>query len=398
MKKFLSIILCLVLAFSTLAAFVACNPSDDGGDNGKGGHDKHEFSTTWSKDDDYHWHAATCGDTDEVKDKAAHSYSWQTTTPASCEVAGEKTGTCICGATKKEPVLALNHNYGTWTPNGDGTHSRTCGNDSNHPQTENCDYADTVVDPTCTENGYTLHTCKVCKDEVKDTPVDSTGHDYVGGVCGNCGDVDETQITDAELIAALEENCKDDLLKAVHIGVPLRSEIVDEESWYVTTDSQSQITKVEYAFFYRETSTSNYYIVCSATFVSPVRKKDICNNEIGNVTYNSEYTLNYNPSIQETRSVLAEAILKTCLGGEFTTTSIRIIIDHGYILDGILKDSNTFTVAELTATRVQQYVIVIKETSNDAGYISNLQDASKYRISSQKSYEITGTKLIAEAE
>ena len=34
----------------------------------------HSFSDAWSHDVTYHWHAATCEHTNEVKDKAAHTY------------------------------------------------------------------------------------------------------------------------------------------------------------------------------------------------------------------------------------------------------------------------------------------------------------------------------------
>lgn len=39
-------------------------------------------------------------------------------------------------------------------------------------------YVDTVVDPTCTVKGYTLHKCSVCGDEYKDTYKDALGHEY----------------------------------------------------------------------------------------------------------------------------------------------------------------------------------------------------------------------------
>lgn len=42
-----------------------------------------------------------------------------------------------------------------------------------------------VVEPTCTEKGYTEHIC-VCGDSYKDTYVDASGHNYVNGTC-SCG-------------------------------------------------------------------------------------------------------------------------------------------------------------------------------------------------------------------
>lgn len=40
------------------------------------------------------------------------------------------------------------------------------------------DYEVTVVSPTCTEGGCTVHTCKVCKYSYTDTPTAALGHDY----------------------------------------------------------------------------------------------------------------------------------------------------------------------------------------------------------------------------
>ncbi len=42
----------------------------------------------------------------------------------------------------------------------------------------NHSYTDMVTVPTCTEKGYTIHTCSECGDTYKDTYVDATGHSY----------------------------------------------------------------------------------------------------------------------------------------------------------------------------------------------------------------------------
>ncbi|MGM9563550.1 MAG: leucine-rich repeat protein [Faecousia sp.] len=47
-------------------------------------------------------------------------------------------------------------------------------------------YIDAVTAPTCTESGFTTHTCK-CGDSYVDTYVDALGHNYVNGVCTRCG-------------------------------------------------------------------------------------------------------------------------------------------------------------------------------------------------------------------
>ncbi len=47
-------------------------------------------------------------------------------------------------------------------------------------------YADTVVNSTCSDIGYTKHVCSICGDTHSDSYTDSLGHDYVNGVCTRC--------------------------------------------------------------------------------------------------------------------------------------------------------------------------------------------------------------------
>ncbi len=103
-----------------------------------------------------------------------------------------------CGYT----VDKLGHGWSAWTSNGDGTHTRSCSN-ADHPETESCSggsatcteeatcescgakygskaehsYTASVVAPTCTEPGYTKHTCS-CGDTYNDTHTEATGHTY----------------------------------------------------------------------------------------------------------------------------------------------------------------------------------------------------------------------------
>ena len=48
-------------------------------------------------------------------------------------------------------------------------------------------YVESVVEATCTEQGYTLHTCS-CGDSYMDQYTDPLGHDYVNGICTVCGE------------------------------------------------------------------------------------------------------------------------------------------------------------------------------------------------------------------
>lgn len=65
--------------------------------------------TSWEKDDDNHWRKATCEHTEEVKDKAAHTWDeGKETKAADYGTVGERTYTCtVCEKTKTEPIAAL---------------------------------------------------------------------------------------------------------------------------------------------------------------------------------------------------------------------------------------------------------------------------------------------------
>ena len=49
------------------------------------------------------------------------------------------------------------------------------------------DYRAVVTPPTCTEQGYTTHTCSICANTRRDSYTDPQGHDYVDGYCERCG-------------------------------------------------------------------------------------------------------------------------------------------------------------------------------------------------------------------
>ena len=51
-------------------------------------------------------------------------------------------------------------------------------------------YESVVTAPTCTERGYTTHTCLVCGDSYTDAYVDALGHSFEDGFCTACGEPD----------------------------------------------------------------------------------------------------------------------------------------------------------------------------------------------------------------
>ena len=94
-----------------------------------------------------------CGDgyRDDETEALGHSYGeWKTVSPAGCESAGEEVRTCgRCGNVEMRETEPLGH-----------------------------DYEAEIVEPTCTEGGYTLYSCGLCGHTYKDNATEPLGHDY----------------------------------------------------------------------------------------------------------------------------------------------------------------------------------------------------------------------------
>ena len=145
-----------------------------------------EYPGAWQTDADSHWRFYTCCHL-EVDRGAHQGGTADCLAPALCEVCQHPYGelgphhfvdqvneyrlksaaTCTspavyyqscstCGAQGTETFTngePLGHDYGAWTPNGDGTHKRVCAHDAAHTETENC-HGGTA---TCTEKA-------ICED------------------------------------------------------------------------------------------------------------------------------------------------------------------------------------------------------------------------------------------
>ena len=145
-----------------------------------------EYPGAWQLDGDSHWRFYTCCHL-EVDRGAHQGGTADCLAPALCEVCQHSYGelgphhfvdqvneyrlksaaTCTspavyyqscstCGAQGTETFTngePLGHDYGAWTSNGDGTHTRVCAHDAAHTETENC-HGGTA---TCTEKA-------ICED------------------------------------------------------------------------------------------------------------------------------------------------------------------------------------------------------------------------------------------
>ena len=139
-----------------------------------------------------------CGDSykDTYTNALGHSYTYKVTTVPTTSASGVLTGTCSrCTSTTTVTLPKLNttdYTYAvtkaaTCTATGIGRYTwktTTYGTfyfDVTIAKTAH-NYKDTVTAPTCTEKGYTTHTCSGCGDSYKDTYTDALGHDWDDGV------------------------------------------------------------------------------------------------------------------------------------------------------------------------------------------------------------------------
>ena len=100
------------------------------------------------------------------------------TVPATCETYGYTVHICeSCGNLEETDVVpAFGHSYGEWNYIGDGKHQAICQNDASHTMTRSCITMAELVLASCTEDGYTRHTCTGCGNvEITDVRP-ATGH------------------------------------------------------------------------------------------------------------------------------------------------------------------------------------------------------------------------------
>ncbi len=396
--KKIMIIAVALLAAILLATLCACDPEAQTAEPTP--EHTHTFAEVWTHNDEYHWHAATCGHTDETKDKAKHQLAWETTTPATCDAKGVQTGSCVCGYSETRSIDFAEHSWGKWTSNDDKTHTRTCSNNSAHTETKSCSFDSVVTPPSCKAQGYTTYTCKDCGYSYTSDPTPKTDHIYDSdGTCTECGAPDPSQsaeVSDAEILKTLKANYATPLLQDYYD----RGYDVEIKDWFISENTAGKITGIEFICFWKRTATSYWIRLYSLTFNAPFSKSEFVNPEqsatyvLNNATKNLVHDINYDPTIQEVNAELTDAIFEA-LGVEDTGAE-RIIIDQGGGMgDSELKEYREFKIIEITNSIIKEFIVRIKD-SNDT-LINNLgKNLFHELVDSRKTVKIEGTKLVPE--
>lgn len=100
--------------------------------------------------------------------------------------------------TKTEAIPATGHAYGAWTSDGGMNHAKSCPKPGCPAPTifEMHSFTDTVIAATCTEAGYSIHSCTVCAYSYQDAQTDATGHNYTWQIIAiNFEDIDYEHLT-----------------------------------------------------------------------------------------------------------------------------------------------------------------------------------------------------------
>ena len=148
---------------------------------------------------------ATCKNCQGTKvekiDKTEHTWVETETKPVTCVTDGTVLSKCsVCNETTQSIIKHPGHDYGDWilitTPSNftegvEKQYCKVCNHENvnilppvTHEPWEHV-FMETVVEPTCTEKGYTRHSCD-CAYFYDDNEVEALGHAYVNGVCERC--------------------------------------------------------------------------------------------------------------------------------------------------------------------------------------------------------------------
>lgn len=208
-----------------------------------------------------------------------------------------------------------------------------------------------------------------------------------------------SDVTNAEIISALDNNCKVDLVKAViptYAANNFNEANLSDTTWYLTKDTDGNITKAELTFVYKTSDTAAIFVIGEMNLSSPISAKDIVDGKIGNVTFNrTADRFSFNPAVQAERADLTNAICDKVFGAHDNT--VRYIYDHGNNSGSSVGLARHFTVMEVNNNTINQIDIDILQSDNDSQYISKLNNESNYTTYSEKTQTISGEKVTIEA-
>ena len=144
-------------------------------------------------------------------------------------------------------------------------------------------YESAIIDPTCTEDGYTLHTCSVCQDQYTSDWVGMLGHSYTGWI----DRLDPTCMEDGYLGHDYCDRCEHYLDENSNV---LEEIVLSALGHYVTYGSYEQVQILEY-------SRNSYFADYGNNYYESTNHNDYSSGYIiFNVLHDSVVTINFGVS------------------------------------------------------------------------------------------------------
>ena len=189
-----------------------------------------------------------------------------------------------------------------------------------------------------------------------------------------------------------------DAIKKNNLLVTDESKFEGKE-WSFGVDENNNINKINFTTYYNRSNTSKLILVYSATLDNAINLETVKDNELLNTfeqassKFKQEYSIPINPTIQEEKKELTDAIFEKV--GVEDTGARRYIVDKGHtISDSTLKESNEFQVVEVNNLKIVEYYVRIKDASTDKGFIEQLNNGNYREYVEMKEYEIGGKPFV----
>ena len=407
-RKMLLIALALVCALTCAFGLVACDNgnNDNGGtgNNGSNGGDNkpshtHTYSEQWSHNDSEHWRACTGADCDEVIDKAAHAWdNGNITKEPTCTAKGEKTYICtVCSATKTEEIATTGHTFSDKWESDDTHHWHKC---------INCDEISGKAEHSYSADGVCVCGYRAIPEETLPTTLNELMQE------GN-------EKYQAVVVKTLNDHLLEDMLyKTLSNNYDVNC--VEIEQWeIVASDEDGIIDCIKLHFFYDNAIISTLYRISCVEPKTEITLQDLLTEnpdaakldeafdrgtDVNGAKYSPEYAFGYNPTIQEMRKVLLNAVneklanegIISAVGGN---TRSFIIRDYEATEDTTLGKARRIVVMNLTENGYEEIAIIIQEAqtdNDDTKLIENLNEGYYKVIGTATSGKFTGALLKAD--
>ena len=175
---------------------------------------------------------------------------------------------------------------------------------------------------------------------------------------------------------------------------------IDDAKWEIVDDGQGNIETIRMFFFNNSSDTSATYYIASVTPKVDITINDLLdpdktvldqafdtNNYFG-ALYSRDYSFSFDPSIQDTRSELRDAVnTKAANDGiidRVDSNTLSIIKDNGGRLDTTLEGtSRAIVILNINENGYEEYTVQIKENqtnNSDKTLIDNLNNNQYYEV------------------